>query len=166
MARPMSPRFCIDANGDGEVVDHAETFAVLGKGVMKATADVDADAVLERAFRRQNRAAGVEHEGVDHLRRIGNLHLQFFARAQAAFHQLVDVEWRVHQQDIGFAGGLGNDEVALVSHVLLKKQLANQAIFVGAKDVLADGQEILLAINQFEGQHGADFQARQLTPES
>ena len=72
----------------------------------------------------------------------------------------------MHQQDIGFAGGLGSDEIALVGNMLPQQQLANQAIFVGAEDVLADGQEILLAINQFEGQHGADFQDAGGAPET
>src|SRR5271169_1541137 len=65
------------ADGDGEVVDHAKTFAVIGEGVMKAAADADADAVGKRALGRQNGTAGMEHESVDHLRRVRDFHLEF-----------------------------------------------------------------------------------------
>ena len=142
------------ANGDGKIVDHAEAFAVIGKGVMKSAADVDANTVFQRAFGRQNRAAGVQQEGIHHLRRIWNLHLQLFARAQAAFHQLVHIKRRMDQQDVGFGGRLRSDEVRVVGDAFLQQAFANEAELVGAKNVLADGQEILLAIDEFEGQHG------------
>ena len=89
-----------DPNGNGDVVDHAEALAVIGKGVVKATADVDAYTVLQRPLRSQDGPSGVQHEGVDHLWRVGNFHLQLFARAQAAFHQLVDVMRGVDQGNV------------------------------------------------------------------
>src|SRR5581483_12476103 len=59
-----------NANGYGKVVDHAESLAMLGEGMMKSAAYVEADAVVERALGGQNRAAGVQQESVDHLRRV------------------------------------------------------------------------------------------------
>ena len=35
------------ADGHGHVVNHAEAFAVVGKGVMKSAADVDGDAIFQ-----------------------------------------------------------------------------------------------------------------------
>ena len=93
-------------------------------------------------------------EGVDHLRRVRNLHLQFFARAETAFHELVDVVRGVDQHHVGFGGGLGCDEVEVVDQAEGEESLTNQAVFVGAKDMLADGEEVLFAIDELEGQHG------------
>src|SRR5208283_2515675 len=47
-----------------------------------------------------------------------------------------------------------HDEVGLVDKSLLKEAFANQSVFVSAKYVLADGEEVLLAVYQFERQHG------------
>ena len=68
----------------------------------------------------------------------------------------------MHQQNIVLAGGLGNDEIAFIHSVLLQQQLANQAIFVGTKNVLSDGEEVLLAVHQFEREHGPIIQGRAL----
>ena len=153
----MSPRFCIAANGDREIVNHAEALAVLREGVMKSAADIDADTVAERALGRQDRAARVQQEGIHDLRRVRNLHLQLFPRAESAFHQLVDVMRRMHQGDVRLAGGLRRDEVALVRGPLLQQAFANPEKLVGAKNVFPDRQIVLLAIDQFEGQHGPAF---------
>src|SRR5580698_5219499 len=44
-----------DANRDRDVVDHAETFAVIREGVMESAADVHANAVREGSFGGKNR---------------------------------------------------------------------------------------------------------------
>ncbi len=123
--------------------------------MMEAAADIDANAILQGAFGGQDGAARVQQEGVDHLRRIGDLHLQLFARAERPLYELVDVMRRVHQHDLGFAGRLRHQEVAGLGDAFVQQTLANQTVFVGAKDVLADGEEIFFAIDQLEGQHGA-----------
>ena len=74
------------SNGNGKIVDHAEAFSMFGKGVVKSAANIDANTIVQCAFRCQDRTSSVEHEGVHHLRRVGNLHLQLLARAEAAFH--------------------------------------------------------------------------------
>ena len=141
------------ANGNGEVVHHAEPFAVVGEGVMESAANVDARAVSYRALGSEDGAAGMQHEGIDYLRGVRDLHLQLFARGEAAFNQLVDVMRGVHQHHIGLGSGLGLEEVGVVNCSVLEEALADQAVLVGAKDVLADGEEVFLAVNQFERQH-------------
>ena len=121
-----------------------------------------ANAVFQRALRRQNRAAGVQHEGVNRLRRIRDLHLQLLARGQAAFHQLVHVMRRMHQQHICLACRLRLKEIALFGDMLLQQPLADEPELVGTEDVLADGQEIFVAVDQFEGQHGPAIWAKRV----
>ena len=70
-------------DGDGDVVDHAESFAVVGKGVMESAADADADFVGESLARGENGSSGGEPEGFDKVARVGNLHFHFFARAES-----------------------------------------------------------------------------------
>ncbi len=49
---PDSSALLHHANRDRDVIDHAEAFAVIGEGMMKAAADVHADAVLRGPARR------------------------------------------------------------------------------------------------------------------
>src|SRR5208337_49774 len=55
------------ADGDAEVVEHAETFAMIGVGVMEAAPEVDAHAIFQSQLGSKDGAAGVEHESVNHL---------------------------------------------------------------------------------------------------
>ena len=142
------------ADGDREVVQHTEALAVIGKGMVKAATDVHAGAIAQSELGGEDGAAGVQHEGVDHLRRIWDLHLQLFTRAETAFHQLVDVVRRVHQHHVGFRGGLRFHKVGVVNHALRKQALANEAVLVGAKDVITDREEVLLAVDKLEREHG------------
>ena len=48
------------ADGDGDVVDGAEAFAMVGVGVMEAAADVGAEAIAKRGLRGEDGAAGSE----------------------------------------------------------------------------------------------------------
>src|SRR3974377_1827204 len=64
-------------DGDSEVVQHTEAFAVIGVGVVKAAANADADSVSHGALSGKDRTAGVEHEGVHYLLRERELLLQF-----------------------------------------------------------------------------------------
>src|SRR5580692_35975 len=51
------------ANGDGNVVDHAEALAVTGEGMMESTANVDGHAVVEGTIGCQHGTARGEPEG-------------------------------------------------------------------------------------------------------
>ena len=61
---------------------------------------------------------------------------------------------RMHQQHVRLARRLRRKEIAFVGDVLLHEPLADEPKLVGTEDVLTDGQEILFAVDQFEGQHG------------
>ena len=42
------------ADGDGHVMNHAEAFAMVGKGVMESAADVECDSILQCIVRRED----------------------------------------------------------------------------------------------------------------
>ena len=54
------------ADGDGDIVDRAEAFAVRGKCMVETAAEIEADAFLEREPRRQNGAPGRQPESFHH----------------------------------------------------------------------------------------------------
>src|ERR1700677_2628579 len=63
------------ADGNGHIVEHAETFAVIGEGMMESSANVDGDAVVERMISGQHRAAGRKPKGTHQLWRVRNFEL-------------------------------------------------------------------------------------------
>ena len=61
---------------------------------------------------------------------------------------------RVHQHDVRSLAGCGARKSIGVGNPLVQQALANEAILVGTENMFADGQVILLAVDEFEGQHG------------
>src|SRR5215471_4626069 len=79
------------ADGDGDIVDHAESFAVVGKCVMESTADADRNFVNEALLGCEDGAPSSEPECVCQLTGIWDLHFHFFALAERACPQFLDV---------------------------------------------------------------------------
>src|SRR5260221_4723483 len=65
-------------DGNRDIMNHAETFAMVRKRVMESAADIAGHAVLERQVRGQNRAPGGEPECPDQFGRVWDLHLLLF----------------------------------------------------------------------------------------
>ena len=63
-------------NGDGDIVNGAESLAVPWKRVVKTAAEIKPDAFLERQARGQDAAAGRQPESLDHALRIWNFQAQ------------------------------------------------------------------------------------------
>ena len=95
------------ANGDGDVVDGAETFAVIRKGMVKSTAYVEADTFVESQAGRQGGAACRQPECARHFRRIRNLELQNLFLAQGSVLEALDPSALMHQQQIIVRSRLG-----------------------------------------------------------
>src|SRR5262249_33442139 len=72
------------ADGDGDIVDGAETLAVPGEGVMKSAAEIEPDALLQCQACRQNRAAGYQPEGIHHALGIRDFEAQDLVIAERA----------------------------------------------------------------------------------
>ena len=100
-------------------------------------------------------SAGRQPEGFRQIARVGDFHLQFFARTESAGLQLLHVLGFVDKQDVLVGGGLGLEEIVGVGDAGGDEAVANAAIFFRGEDVLADGQEIGVAVDELEGEHGA-----------
>src|SRR3982074_2787061 len=70
------------ANSHGHIVDHAESFAMVGKCVVKASTNVDRDAVSQGLARSQNRSSCRQPESLDQLGRVRNLKFHLLTRAE------------------------------------------------------------------------------------
>ena len=140
-------------DGHGDVVDHAESLAMIGKGVVKSAADADADFVGQSLARREDRASRRQPESVDQIARVGNFHFHFFARAERAGLQLLHVVGLVDEQDVLVGRGLRFEKVGGVGDAGGDQAIANAAILFGRKDVIADGEVIGVAVDELEGEH-------------
>src|SRR5207237_10061787 len=69
-------------NGDSHVVNHAEAFAMVGKGMVEAAADVEGDAIFQRIVRSQDRPTRSRPEGADEFGRVRKLHLHLVLRQE------------------------------------------------------------------------------------
>ena len=142
------------ANRDGHIVNHAETLAVIGKGVMESAADVESDAIFQRILGSQNRSARRQPEGPHQFRRERNLHLGFFARGKRSGLEFMDIRRRMNQQDVLVGCWMRRKKIRRIGHLRFDQPIMNAPIFFGRKDMLADGQEIVVAVDELEGKHG------------
>src|SRR5437879_2188162 len=87
------------ANCHRHVMNHAESFAMVWKCVMKSSADVDCHPVFQCLLCGQNGAARSEPKRVHQLGRVRNLKLQLLMRGQGSGLELVHILWRVDEQN-------------------------------------------------------------------
>ena len=141
------------ADGDGNVVDHAESFTMVRKGVVESAANADADSVYQALTRSQDRSAGGEPECIGEFLGVGDLHFHFFALGERPCFQLLHVLGLVDQEDVLIAGGLWLEKVFRAGDTGGDQAVADAAVLFGGKDVIADGKVIGVAIDQLEGEH-------------
>ena len=154
------------ADGHGDVVDHAESLAMIGKGVVKAAADADADFVDQGLARCEDRAARRQPESVGKIARVGNLHFHFFARAECAGLQLLHVVGLVDEKYVLVGRWLGFEKVGGVGDAGGDQAIANAAILFGREYVVADGEVIGVAVDEFEREHDEAIHHTQSCAES
>ena len=123
------------ANGDGDVVDDAETFAVIRKSVMKTSADVRRRAVREGALPCFDGTAGSEPAGFHEFLRVRNFHAQLFDGAERAGFEFVNVFGRVDAENIFVGSGSGHDKIGGRAEFLFDKRVMNEAVFLRREDV-------------------------------
>ena len=69
-------------NREGHVIEHTEPFAMVGKGVMESTAEMNSATALDRVARRGDRAPGHQTEPFGRGRRLGNLETRRLGQRQ------------------------------------------------------------------------------------
>src|SRR5690242_6578228 len=72
------------ANGNGNIVNHAKTFAVVGMSMMESAADIYAYSHVQSALRCQDRTTCRQPKSFHKLWRVGKLHLKLFLRTDLA----------------------------------------------------------------------------------
>src|SRR5581483_2239909 len=140
---------------DRYVVDHAEALAVIRKGMMEAASDVERDLIVQRVIGGKNRATGSQPESAYQFRRVGNLHLEFFARRQRSGLQFVYVLRRVHEQDVMVRRGLRGNKILWLGDPAFKQTIMYAAVFFGREHVRPDGEIIVVAVDELERKHSA-----------
>jgi len=128
------------ADRDGDIVDHAETLAVIGKSVMEATPDADGDSVFKGLARSEDGTSGGEPEGVHKFRRVGNFELHLLAARQHAGFQFVNVVGIMDEQNVFVLGGFGCEEVFGLGRLRFQQPVTDATVLLGREDVLTDGR--------------------------
>ncbi len=148
-------------NGDGDVVNGTETFAVTGMGMMKAAAKVAAKTIAKGRLRSGNRSAGGQPEGTNKLRGIGDFELHDIAEGEGTSLQLADPVFGVNTQNIRVGGWLGAEEIGVGSDAILHQLVGDEAVLLGRKHVGAEVQIITLVVDKLEGKHVASYGNRE-----
>lgn len=120
-------------DGDGNIVDGAETFAVRRKSMMKTSADVEADAVAQRVAGSQGGPAGSQPKSLHHFARIGDLKLDDFGVAQRSSFQAAHPAGIVDTEDIVIGNRLRLHKVGRFSEALLEQAIVNQPVLARGK---------------------------------
>jgi hypothetical protein len=88
------------ANGDGKIIQNAETFAVVRVGVVKSTAHIDGRSILKRQTPGQNRPTRGKPDCSDQFGRIGDLQAQHLKVGEFASLELAQVFAVVNQRNV------------------------------------------------------------------
>jgi len=144
------------ADRDGDIVDHAETLAVIGKSVMEATPDADGDSVFKGLARSEDGTSGGEPEGVHEFQRVGNFELHLFTGRERAGFQFLNVVGFVDEENVFVLGGLGTEEICGRGSFRFQQAITDATVLLGREDVLTDGEVVVVAVDEFEGKH-VDF---------
>ena len=124
---------------------------MIGKGVMKTAADVEADAVHQSAARRQNRASGRQPESFRHLTRVRKLQLHKLVISERAGLEAVYPAGLMDAEDILVAGWLGLKKIGFFGEALQEEAVVNQPELLRGKNVRADIQVVAGMPDEFEG---------------
>jgi hypothetical protein len=126
-------------NGDGDIVQEAEAFAMVGESVVKSASDVNADLVAESAVGGENGATRHQPKRFGEFGTVGNLQLEFFACREQTLAQFFYVEGSVNEENVFVTSRLRSDEVRRFGGVQLEQAVVGSLVLVGGKYVGADG---------------------------
>src|SRR5215469_4465679 len=141
------------ADGNRDVVNHAEALAVIGESMVKSPSDIDGHAILPSVLRRKNRTSRCQPERANQFRREGNLELEFLPRGQRSGLQFIHVRRRVHQQNVLIGCRLGSEKVRGIGDSFFYQAPVYATVLLGGKDVLPDGEIVFVAVDELEGKH-------------
>ena len=141
------------ANGDGDVVNDAKSFAMIGERVMETAADVRGAAVRESALPCFDGAARAEPARFDEFFRVRNFHAQLFDRTERAGLEFVDIFVRVDAQNIFVGSRRWRDEVGRRGEFLFDERVADEAVFLRWENVRAEVEVVAFVVDERDGRH-------------
>ncbi len=141
------------ADGDGDIVNGAEAFAVAGVGVMKTATDVAGKAIAKCGACGGDGATGGEPEGVNELLGIGDFEFHEFAGGERGGFEFVDPVRSVDEEDVGVGGGIGAEDVFGGCNGVAEKFVGDEAEFLRGEDVGAEVEVVAFVVEEFEGEH-------------
>ena len=144
------------SDGDGDVMNGAEAFAVAGIGVMEAATEVASKAVTKSGFGGHDGAAGSKPEGSHEFGRIRDLEFHLFAVRKRAGFEFLDPVRGVDTKDVGVGGRFGAEEVVDLSNAVVEEFVVNKAEFLRREDVGAEVEIVPFVVDEFEGEHGSE----------
>jgi hypothetical protein len=136
------------ANGDGDVVDDAEAFAVIGKSVVKAAAEVRSGSGGEGALSCFDGAAGGEPDGFDEFFGVRDFHAEDFVWSEGAGFEFADVGGSVDAEDVVVGGGLGRDDLGKRDVAGVDEGVANEAVFLRRENVGAEMEVVAVVVDE------------------
>ena len=142
------------ADSDGYVVNHTEALAVVGKSVVETSANVDGDVVFQGVVSGQNGASCRKPECTHQFRRIRNFHLEFFASGESPGSEFMNILGSVDEQDVLIGRREGTGEVGLLGDAGFQQAIVNAFVLFRGEDVSADGEIVVVAVDELEGKHG------------
>ena len=143
------------ANGNGNIVQHAETFAVAGIGVVESPAQIGGEAVAEGVTPGERRASGCEPEASHRRDRDRDFKFHALAESQRIGFQPLDPGRGVHAQHVFIGRGLRREKILLVRDSLFDQLIVDQTEFLRRENVRAKIEIVLRVIDQLERQHGS-----------
>jgi len=140
-------------NRHGNIVDHAESLAVVGKCMMKSATDADADSVYETLPCAKNRSPRREPESIGKIARVGNFHLHFFPLAECSSLEFLNILRLMYQKNVLIGRRARLQKIFRASNTGGYQFVANAPVFLGREDVVADRKVIGITVDELEGKH-------------
>jgi adenylate cyclase, class 2 len=151
---PFDAAFPLQApDGNRHVVHRAEPLAVPMEGVVEPASDVEAQAIAQRQARGESCAAGRQPEGPDHLPGVRDFQLQDLVKTQRSGAKAADPPFIVNQNEVLFRGWLGCYEISGARELLGQHPLADEAVFLGGKHMIAEVEVIAFVVDKPERKH-------------
>src|SRR6266849_1296206 len=87
--------------------------------------------------------------------REGDLHLQFFTRGERSRLEFADVLGRVDEQNVLIGSRTRRQEVGRFGYAGFEEAIVNAAIFLRRENVGSNGQVVIVAVDELEGEHAS-----------
>jgi hypothetical protein len=103
------------ANGHSDIMQRAETFSVMRKGMMEAAADMKADALAQGEPRSQQRSAGPQPERILQSRTPGKIQDGALGRAKQVKPEALHITRTVDQEQVAVGDRIRRYEIVVAS---------------------------------------------------